>query len=390
MTLSPWHLHFSRIGFESGLALAFLIWAIYLFLKFNKFSFLVAGILAVAAIYSYHSAKIVLPLLFLVLLILNKKFVIKKLPGLLGSGILALLLLLPFLKDALWGKGLERAGTLIFSQSDSLISGSTLFIKQFILHLTPQFLLLGQTTTLRHGAGTWGVFLPSTLVLIIASLFFVKKNIKNNNFKLAICWVIIGILPAALGTDGVPHQNRALLALPGFLLLAVIGFSNLVEAIGQSRLNKKIIGSHGEKNVLVKSFAVSFLLIHGIFFLKYLNYYYSDFAKNSAAAFQDGYIAAFNFIKPYEESKDKIIFTSEYGQPYIYALFAKKTNPIWYQGGALVKYEFTDKIGFGDRDRKNSIIVTGQKVGLDLPIHEADKIIYGSDGEVRFKIYLTE
>ncbi len=36
-----------------------------------------------------------------------------------------------------------------------------------------------------------------------------------------------GLIPAALGEE-VPHSNRALLALPGFLFLAVYGLDKLV------------------------------------------------------------------------------------------------------------------------------------------------------------------
>ncbi len=87
-----------------------------------------------------------------------------------------------------------------------------------------------------------------------------------------------------------------------------------------------------------------------------------------------------------ENDADKILFTSDYGQPYIYALFVRKTNPIWYQGGSLVKYEFTDNIKDGDRFRNNAIVVA---TPAEIDPKWATKLIYGSDGKVRFVIVRT-
>jgi hypothetical protein len=153
--------------------------------------------------------------------------------------------------------------------------------------------------------------------------------------------------------------------------------SNLSQLIGQSLLG-------------------TLLLIHGLLFITYLNHYYTRFAKQSAADFQDGYLAAFRFVVPYERGEsgltavDKIIFTSAYGQPYIYALFVRETNPIWYQGGSLVKYEFKDRITVGDLEQPNTLVVASQTDDLLGRNFDPDKIIYGSDGEARFRIYLNQ
>src|SRR3990167_2698227 len=73
LALSPWHLHFSRIGFESGMALTFYIWGMYFFFKalvvvkqWRRYvDFLLSIMAFVASVYTYHSAKIAAPLLVL-------------------------------------------------------------------------------------------------------------------------------------------------------------------------------------------------------------------------------------------------------------------------------------------------------------------------------------
>lgn len=396
LTVSPWHLHFSRTGFESGIALSFTIWAIFFLFKFFnvqklKFVWLLSSVLMFAlTFYTYHSSKLVSPLLLVLVLLYFFKQAKKEWKKLLFGGITGLVILEPFIKDSILGKGLERASTLIFNQSDSMVETISLFSKQFVAHLSPQFLVLGQSTNFRNGDGQWGVLLPITFFLVVMSFFFIYKRIMTQKkiglYLFALCWIFIGIVPAALGLELVPHSNRALLALPGFIILAIFSLNDFSEWVEKTKINKKIEGSHGEQNMVWVSVMGTMIFLQAIFFIKYLNNYYTDFAKNSTDDFVDGYLEAFDYVKQFEKDKEKIVFTSEYGQPYIFALFSRKTNPIWYQGGSLVKYEFKP-VNIGDLSRINAVIVAGQDSEFIDP-KAADKVIYGSDGEVRFKIFV--
>lgn len=382
MTLSPWHLHYSRAGFESGLALAFFIWSLYFLLKYIKqnqkklLDLGLAVVLATTSIYTYHSAKLVVPLVLLTLLISHWKRVSKQLWQLVTAGGLGLVLILPMIWDSIKGKGLERLGTTILDELSGWELINTL-IRQFLTHLSPQFLIMGETTTLRHGDGMWGVLLPTTLVLVVLGIILGLKSLKSAQnhglLRLGLLIVVIGLIPAALGEE-IPHSNRALLALPGFILLAVAGLEKLTAKINQAAVKKSVLST--------------LVLVHLLFFVAYISHYFTAFAAESAAEFKDGYLAAFEYIVPYEEEVEKILFTSDYGQPYIYALFVRKTNPIWYRGGSLIKYEFKDEINVGDISRKNTIVVASNEDELEPSW--ADELIYGSDGQIRFKIYLPK
>lgn len=396
LTFSPWHLHYSRTGFESGLALNFTIWGVYLLMKsYNKnkvnFLYLLSSVLFfVLTLYTYHSSKIVTPLLVLMMIVWYKDKILKSLGQFIISGILGGVILFPLLKDSFLGKGLERAGTLIFVQSDSVLELIQIFLKQFLAHLNPTFLVMGQTTSFRHGDGSWGVLLPVTFFLTLLGVVFFFKKINqgkiSRDYLFVFFWIIIGIIPAALGSELVPHSNRALLALPGFLLLAILGLKDFSNCLVKTKINKKIIGSHGEKNMFLITILGLMIFLQTVFFIKYSHNYYNNFAKVSASDFTDGYLEAFDYVKQFENDKDKIVFTSEYGQPYIFALFSRKTNPIWYQGGSLIKYEFK-QVNIGDLQRENTVIVAGQESEF-IEASRADKVVYGSDGEVRFKIFV--
>lgn len=382
ITFSPWHIHYSRAGFESGMSLAFFIWSLYFFYFYLKqkqkkfWSLGLSTVLAITSIYTYHSAKIVVPLSILVLVIRHRRILFKKVWQVVSTGSLGLLLMLPMVWDSIKGKGLERLGSTILDELSGLGLIITV-IKQFLAHLSPQFLIMGETTTLRHGDGVWGVLLSTTFILVIIGvvfgfqLFKIKKN--QEIFYLGLLLVIMGLIPAALGEE-VPHSNRALLALPGFIFLATFGLKNLLEKIKKPMIKKSLIGS--------------LALLHALLFVAYISDYFTIFAMSSAADFKDGYLEAFEYIVPHEGEVEKIIFTSDYGQPYIYALFVRKTNPIWYQGGSLIKYEFKDEINVGDLSRENTIVVASNQDNIEPGW--ADKLVYGSDGKVKFMIYLPK
>lgn len=412
VTLSPWHHHFSRAGFESGMALTFVIWGLYFFVvamrketlkfSFNK-NFVVNSSLSylllftssfVLSLYTYHSSKIFAPMLALSLLLLFWKEIKLHWCEVVLAVVFGGLLLVPLAKDSLYGNGLTRAGSLAISADKSLLENVKLVAGNFVKHLSPSFLLFGETSTLRHGDGTWGVLLPTTLLFFIFSLFasfLVDREYRWTRVRvLALAIIFAGILPAALGDD-VPHSNRALLALPGFLILASHGLLVLWQTNAFKNTLKNI--SIDWNPALLKKQVIGVLFgLHALFFISYLNNYYTKFARESADSFKDGYVETFELAKKYEKGEDgfpkadQIVFTDEYGQPYIYALYVRRTDPIWYRGGSLNNYLFTN-VKVSDLARTKTLVVSGKNE--ELPREKADHLVYGSDGTVRFALFWT-
>jgi len=407
LTLSPWHVHFSRVGFESGMALCLVIWGIWAALsglnskrKYQLWLWIIAASSLSLSFYAYHSSKIVAPLL-LVLIggYWFKKWLQQPIRILTASSV-GILLTLPLAVDFIFGKGGERfSQTSILNSSDSWFQIARQVMNNFLIHLSPSFLIGGLTDTLRHGDGSWGVLYVTTfsfcLLAVLSLIWSLVRRSSTIATKLAcfgILWVFIGLVPAAIGLD-VPHSNRALLALPGFLILAGSGMLTLYTITQKLDEKLKLTGSHNEKNLLTKSIAGTFFLLHIFLFIAYQKNYYTSFAFSSSSDFNDGYLEMFSYIIPYEKGleghkkTDKLIVSNEYGQAYIYALFLRRTNPIWYQGGSLNTYLFTDHVNQSDVERPNTIVVATPKTVLQL---EPQKTIYGSDGKPRFFIYVNE
>lgn len=417
LALSPWHLQFSRIGFESGIALSLLVWGVFLIAwavrksKFRKsvWQFLPGLLLLVLTLYTYHSAKIVTPILLVSFVVIFRE----KFRGILKAnwasgvsvGALAFASLLPLLYDTLASGGLSRAEVTVFAKYGS--SGWMTVLKivwsNFVEHLKPAFLLFGKVDSLRHGTGKWGVLFPTTLAGVVLGLVAVAEGLKARNNRRALfflIWIVAGILPAAI-SDGAPHANRSLLALPGFIGLIIVGFEYLANKLKSFNLRKywpKIVLTDDAKNLgkeekylIVKSIFGILIIVHLLLFLSYTKYYYGTYAIGSGAEFQEGYLEMLASVEKYQDGVDKVIISARAGQPDIFTLFYYHPHPVRrfeFREGLLAEYEYFQSVKESDLARKNVILVsTGDD---DLPLERATEVVYGRDGSVRFAVYVLK
>lgn len=394
---SSWHIHYSRIGFESGMALNFLIWGIagviWLFKSAQnslerapKQLKLLAGVFSAgciaASLYTYHSSKIVAPLLLLLLGFLHWSTLKKNWKQALLWCVTIALMLVPLAADSVFGKGADRfQQSTIFRLNFSTGEKITTFAAHFLAHFTPSYLVQGKTETLRHGDGQFGILYLSEFFLVVIGVIgytyqwvsSLRKRAPRPSklFLFSLLWIVIGVTPAAIGVD-VPHSNRMLLSLPGFVLLIALGWQWIAENFSDRLIAPAVLGM----TVLFQIFFVS----------SYLNHYYFTFAKSSANDFIDGYAEAIQYVKAYEDEVDQILFTTAYQQPYIYTLISRETDVYQFHNGALIKYLFTDTVSDGDRARHNTLLVGTPK---QLEPRPSDKLIFSSDGKVKFVIVKT-
>ena len=407
ISFSPWHTLFSRVGFESGLALCQLVWAadfwlIYLILpptsiKLARVSLLGSAALVASSFYTYHSAKVVAPILLLGALIWTAKH---RPHNRIFLGIVLtflVLLLLPFLNDSLFGQGLTRAGVTVFSDYAAL-TAALITLKNLVTHLLPGFMIWGNTDSLRHSTGLLGVLYPTEYLMLLIGLLtgilnflrnkiqFLKKQAQNqvnqrHGLVFGLVWLLAGLLPAAIGHE-VPHPNRALLSLPGMLIMILFGLD--ISLGWLKRYSKRFSRS------VISLFLVAQVMLIAAFFVQY----FGPYQARSSEEYLSGYLEAFELIWQYHDGTndkpevDQIVMTNQYGQPYIYALFSKQISPIAYHNGALVKFLFEDAPDINDLSRENALIVTGpEAVGLDDS--QAEEIVRDKSGEIRFRLFYT-
>jgi energy-coupling factor transporter transmembrane protein EcfT len=115
---------------------------------------------------------------------------------------------------------------------------------------------------------------------------------------------------------GSPNAERALIMLPIWQILEAFGLIQLFRLI-----NKKIL----QKIVL---FFMS--LIYLFLFLLYVNLYFLHTNSEYSQYWQYGYEQAVNSVSKYSTGSNKIIFSKEYEQAYIFYLFYTKYDPAKY------------------------------------------------------------
>ncbi len=408
LAVSPWHIHFTRAGFESGMALTLMILGLVFLVTYLKRNthlwwLLAAVFTLIASMYTYHSAKITVPVVAIVLCCMHGKALLSRWKNLIAALVLECVLLAPLLLDTIRGSGAERLHqTSIIALDVSVQEKVALFIQNIVAHLQLSFLVMGETQTLRHGDGQWGVLYATTALLVFIALAWLVVMIRKKHSLLqktmrelavfGLVIVVAGLVPAGLGFEA-PHSNRALLALPGFIMLAIAGGLVTVEYLKHSSLNA-VKGSKGEPDMVVQAVIGVLILLHSFFAVSYLHSYFTKFAARSAQDFTDGYLEAFEIASSYTPQIDageieRIYFTDVYGQPYIFALFHHGVSPIWYRGGWLNTYYQFTSVNVGDLGRERAVIVAGNDADLLDPA-KANHVVRGSDGSVRFKIYVTE
>ena len=373
LAISPWHLHYSRIAFESGIALNLMFWGLFFFFRYLRLeklpNLLMASLCSVLAIYAYHSSKVTIPLLFIFLFFKNLNLFKKKILSLIIVATFSLVLLYPFLKDSFVGEGLARASSTIFAQGYPALELVKKLLINTLSYFSLDFLISGKNLgNYRHGDGRFGIIEPISLILIIFYLFL-KKN-KSKLLSISLMIIICGLLPAIIA-DGQSSSNRSILALPGFILLVVLAVRSIYD----------VLESHK------KIFFTALITLYLAYLALYQLNYYRNYPQKNADDFLDGYLETMTYLRQVDRSNIKqIVFTNDYQQAYIYALCAFEVNPIAYQGGILNLFFFTDKVDAGDLEKPNTIVVASK---FDqMGDRQADYIIKGSDGQGRFFIYL--
>ncbi len=389
LTFLPWHIHFSRGAWETNAMMFFLVLGSWLFMKslsslstihYSLFAFLLS-------LWSYQSAKMLVPLILLGLLIFGKLEIVNwKLSckaGLsFGRKILPLIIL--FLMGAWYWQSFsgpaknrlkvmnlfshrrpqEEIQQLLNEDNEKeknlhfyIFHGEWLHffrgsLTRYFNHFSPRFLAFdGDWSNPRHSAPYFGMIGHVNFVLLIIGLgFFIskKRSLKEYFF---LYWLLVAPLPAALTRDIVSGVRALGMVVP-------ISFF-----IGYGLINIKISKS---------AFRYLLFTIILLDFIYWFDLYHTHMVKRLPKEWLYGYKEAISFVMGGEDKFDKVILTDFYGQPHIYYLFYSGYSPSEYQQklkltenemGDVAKMEFLDKISFrpaswgSDRDAEDALIV---------------------------------
>lgn len=425
LTFSPWHYDFSHGAWEVNvLAALFLLGLIFFFRAFKKPKLVFfSALFFVSCFYVYNSAKLILPLSALGLLIFYPREVFQKIgfKKIFLAGILVILLVMPVFRATFWGGAggrlkvmsvfsykrpaeeatrialaeKTRVGSLRYQvfNNDFVYFFKGIF-ERYLNHFSSRFLFFeGDWTDFRHGIPDFGVLNWLDLPLLVLGTFYLlKERIKGQGFL----WYFLAIapLPAALTRD-IIQSLRAYFMIYPLAIICAFGIFFFWERI-------RILGFWRWGGIL--TLGIGYLFV----FLLFADRYFIHAPLVNSEYWQYGYKEAMEFIKDKAGQYSKVVFTDKYGQPYIYYLLYNQYDPRLYQSQAYLiehpegdvgRVERVDNIEFRnlywpqDRFEKGVLYVgaTYEIPDQDINPKEARvlKDIYFLDGVLAFRIAET-
>lgn len=337
ISLSPWHVALSRGAFEANLSSFFMPLGIYLFIsaKNNKLLYLLSALSFGLNMFSYHSARVVTPLVIILIAWTFRKkisknnlatFTILVAPFVLASAVLMLssgggrLATSSILSSGLsFGdnrfvavkNGANSAVATIFHNKPAEVVIK--FSENFLSYLSPQFYL-------SEGAreATYGM-LPGQAILdpiaFVGLIFGIIYVFRSRKFSYILIIIAISLVPASLSVGPGHAANRAALVVPFLFYLSSLGLGYLIKTINESR------------NKLGYSVVVISLTSTTVLFVSFLfNYIYIQPTKTAEAMFS-GMDSVVNESLP----RGDLIVSRNISESHIFFAFYSSLDPVVFQ-----------------------------------------------------------
>lgn len=359
LAISPWHIHFSRGGWEVNVATFLILLGTYLFVKFandSEYKNLILSLISfVLSLYVYHSARLVAPLLGLGLIIIywDELLVTKRIKQYLISAVIFSILLIPLVLDFTKGAvGSRVAGVGLFADTgphsrieeqrtehgdfrsiaarvihNKVVNYGLAFLENWGEHYHGLFLFLSGDDIQRNKVPETGQMYMYDLLLVAAGLVYLIKKVENKNVKLVFYWLIIAPIAAAL-TFQSPHALRAQNMVIPLVLISASGLMFIINWIVYKKYSTLL--------------SVLFFVV-ALSFLRYEHMYWTHMSKEYPYSSQYGVKELVEYIAQDNGKHKDIVVTDRYDQPYILYLFYTKYNPFDFQNG----HTLTAKDGYG-------------------------------------------
>jgi 4-amino-4-deoxy-L-arabinose transferase-like glycosyltransferase len=365
LAISPWHIHFSRGGWEVNVATFFMTLGVWLFVRAAKsvsgIKYQVLSVVGfVLSLYAYHAARVVVPLLGVGLIVIYRKEVFRNYRSYLIAGVIGVLTLLPLARDLMRNEISSRAvGVGLFADTGPLARineqrgehDDYTSIPAKLLHNKPvnyvlafaenwadyfhgEFLFMTGDPIQRNKVPETGqMYLFDIFFLAIGFAVLFKSKFEFQNSKFTLLWWLVVAPTAAALTFQSPHALRAQNMVIPLTIISALGLTNIFQCLAKlEKSNYKFIG----------------YLFIGIFviwnFARYQHMYWKHMAREYPFSSQYGMQELTEYLIQEQQKYDKIVVTDRYDQPYILLLYYSKYSPNIFR--ALHQLSPRDQYGF--------------------------------------------
>ncbi len=308
LSISPYNIHFSRYNHELNLALFFFMLGLYLLLKgIEKKNYLIVlglGSLGLDLL-TYHSAKVIVPPIIVLIIVLYFKDLIKVkkhfLTGLLAFSFFVGLL---FAEPALLGGARFKQTS---SPEERIIQ---VVAKKYLKHFSYDFLFVRGDPNPRLSGQTGTFYKVDITFLAVGALALIWGILKGKKeYLIVLSWALLAPIPSSI-TSEAPHAARAMFMTGSWHLVAALGAYTIINTF-KNRYIKIIVSL-----VIAGALAVSLL--------GYLQSYFGSYTQRYAIEWQYGMKQIVEYVGTHPEY-DEVFMTAERQQPYIFYLFYLRT-----------------------------------------------------------------
>src|SRR3989338_5671253 len=364
LAISPWHLQFSRVAFETNSAVFWSVLGTWAFLRGIRAKGLkitawmsLTALAFGANLFMYHNARVFIPIFSIILLFISKDWLLKNKKYLVVPAIIAIIfsaVLIPII-FSISGQ-LRYKGTTIFAdlspqykasqliaqdeQSGQLTVGRILHNRRFVYipilvenylsHLKPTYLFFTADMD-RHHAPQIGLLYLWDLPFVLAGVYFLIRKKFETKPKIIIFWWFLIAPVASSVTWGVPHALRSEIYLPTYQIFTAIGVYIFYKYVRFKRL------------YLILTATALF-----INFAFYLHQYYIHMPIEYSKSWLYGRRDAALISESIKNNYDRVIVSTKVDQPHEFWLYYLKYNPQKYltEGGTVSGGYLEDKNKF--------------------------------------------
>lgn len=314
MTVTPWHVQYSRMAFEVTLMLSLFLFGMYTFYRgLEQKNWLYASAVSFAfAPWVYSTAKLFVPIFILGLVCIYWRRLVRYSKSfLVAIGILLVLVGAPIYLDTFFNGGNTRLSQIsIFSDSaitdqvnqlrkqaaltkhpqslEPTIFEQLQFNKpvfwfeemsiRYAMAYSPQFLFLAGDKNLRHSPKVDGIgsFAMTAAVALLFGLFVLYKIRRQSSTTVVLLtmWLVLAPLPAAVTRDGAGHATRLFFLLPVLCIIMAFGINYVCDLLKGWQRHALVFG---------------LIVIWAIEFFMFMQYYFTAYRTESSRAFEYGH-----------------------------------------------------------------------------------------------------
>lgn len=351
LAVSPWHLQFSRIAFEANIGVTLNIWGLVAFFRgLVSLPWMAASaFLFGLSLYAYHSERVFVPLLLLVLSVLwRKELFADKRRVMIGIviGLLTISPLIPVILDKSSVTRLKGTSTLsdqtgllmrsVSKLEDDRAAGDRIgaifdnrrivyaktLLDGYMSHFSLRWLFLTGDND-RHHAPDNGLLYLWELPFLLWGIFAVWRAGGRVGVAL-LSWVFLAPL-AASPTSETPHAIRTLVSLPLLQIFTAIGIMRC-----WSYVLRYTAGARGYVRYVIIGVSLLAAGIAGFNIVFYFHMYFAHMNNEYSKFWQYGYKEAVEYTQAHKSEYDKIVVSTSLEQPHMFFLFYTKYDPAAY------------------------------------------------------------